>query len=122
VRSLTFLSSLVGRIAVAQPDSRFDRPAGKLLKQTPSCALTSNRSSTYPRGCSFKPILWLRTTTAKWYKQVKSAMVLIWKVFQVAEQTFRRLNAPELLPSMYAGMQYILWSWKYPVIQLKIAA
>jgi hypothetical protein len=41
------------------------------------------------------------------YKQVKSAMALIWKAFQVAEQTFRRLNAPELLPSMYAGMQYI---------------
>ena len=34
-------------------------------------------------------------------------MALIWKVLQVAEQTFRRLNAPELLPSMYAGMQYI---------------
>jgi hypothetical protein len=56
------------------------------------------------------------------YKQVKSAMALIWKAFQVAEQTFRRLNAPELLPSMYAGMQYILWTWKYRGIQLKIAA
>jgi len=33
-------------------------------------------------------------------------MALIWKAFQVAEQTFRRINAPELLPSMYAGMQY----------------
>lgn len=34
-------------------------------------------------------------------------MALIWKAFQVAEQIFRRLNAPELLPSMdagYAGM------------------
>jgi hypothetical protein len=31
-------------------------------------------------------------------------MALIWKVLQVAEQTFRRLNAPELLPSMYFGM------------------
>jgi len=49
-------------------------------------------------------------------------MALIWKAFQVAEQTFRRLNAPELLPSMYAGMQYISWSWKYRVIQLEIAA
>ncbi len=106
VRSLTFLSSLVGRIAVAQPDSRFDRPAGRLMKQTPSCVLTWNRSSTYPRGCSFQPILWLRTTTKR-YKQVKSAMGLIWKVLQVAEQTFRRLNAPEVLPSMYADMQYI---------------
>jgi len=49
-------------------------------------------------------------------------MALIWKAFQVAGQTFRRLTVPELLPSMYAGMQYILWSWKYRVIQLKIAA
>jgi hypothetical protein len=53
---------------------------------------------------------------------VKSAKALIWKVFQVAEQTFRRLNAPELLPSMYAGMQYIWWSWQHRVIQLEIAA
>ena len=49
-------------------------------------------------------------------------MGLIWEVLQVAEQTFRRLNARELLPSMYAGMQYILWSWKYRVIQVEIAA
>jgi hypothetical protein len=34
-------------------------------------------------------------------------MALIWNVLQVAEQTFRRLDAPELLRSMYAGMQYI---------------
>jgi hypothetical protein len=40
----------------------------------------------------------------KAYKQVKSAMALIWKVLQVAEQSFRRIDAPELLPFMYAGM------------------
>ena len=52
-------------------------------------------------------------------------MALIWKVLQVAEQTFRRLNAPELLPFMYAGMQYIYifnGDWKYRVIQLEIPA
>jgi hypothetical protein len=27
-----------------------------------------------------------------------------------------------LLPSMYAGLPYILWSWKYRVIQLMIAS
>jgi hypothetical protein len=27
---------------------------------------------------------------------------MIWKILQVAEQTFRRLNAPELLPAVYA--------------------
>jgi hypothetical protein len=61
----------------------------------------------HPGGYSFQPIHWLRTTTAKQYKQVKSAMALIWNVLQVEEQTFRRFDAPELLPFMYAGMQYI---------------
>jgi hypothetical protein len=52
-------------------------------------------------------------------------MALVWKVLQVVVQTFQRLNASELLPFMYAGMQYIYifkWSWKYRVIQLEIAA
>jgi hypothetical protein len=75
-----------------------------------------------PGGCSFQPVLWLQTTTVKRYQRMGSTTVLIWGVLPVAEQTFRRLNAPELLPSMYAGMQYISWSWKYRVIQLEIAA
>lgn len=45
----------------------------------------------------------LRTTAGKRYKRVESATALIWKVLQVAEQTFRRLKAPELLPAVYAG-------------------
>ena len=49
----------------------------------------------------------LRTTAAKRYKRVESATALIWKLLQVAEQTFRRLNAPELLPAVYAGAQYV---------------
>jgi transposase-like protein len=36
-----------------------------------------------------------RTTAAKRFKKVASATAMIWKVLQVAEQTFRRLNAPE---------------------------
>jgi putative transposase len=47
----------------------------------------------------------LRTTAAKRFKKVDSATATIWKVLQVAETTFRRLNAPELLPAVYAGMQ-----------------
>ncbi|MSQ77150.1 MAG: hypothetical protein EXR97_01675 [Nitrospiraceae bacterium] len=39
----------------------------------------------------------LRTTAGKRYKRVESATALIWKLPQVAERTFRRLNAPELL-------------------------
>jgi transposase-like protein len=49
----------------------------------------------------------LRTTAAKRFKKVDSATVMIWKVLQVAESTFRRLNAPELLPAVYAGTRYV---------------
>ncbi len=48
----------------------------------------------------------LRTTAAKRFKKVASATALIWKLLQVAEKTFRRLNAPELLPLVYTGVQY----------------
>jgi putative transposase len=48
----------------------------------------------------------LRTTAAKRFKKVDSATAMIWKLLQVAEQTFRRLNAPELLPAVYAGATY----------------
>jgi hypothetical protein len=37
---------------------------------------------------------------------VESATARIWKVLQVTERTFRRLNAPELLAAVYAGTQY----------------
>jgi putative transposase len=49
----------------------------------------------------------LRTTAAKRFKKVDSATSLIWKVLQVAESTLRWLNAPELLPAVYAGVQYV---------------
>jgi putative transposase len=49
----------------------------------------------------------LRTTAAKRFKKVDAATALIWKLLQVAEQTFRRLNAPELLPAVYAGAKYV---------------
>jgi putative transposase len=49
----------------------------------------------------------LRTTAAKRFKKVDAATAMIWKVLQVAEQTFRRLNAPELLPAVYAGVKYV---------------
>jgi putative transposase len=45
----------------------------------------------------------LRTTAAKRFKKVDSATAIIWKVLQIAETTFRRLNAPELLPAVSAG-------------------
>ena len=46
-------------------------------------------------------------TTTKRYKRVESATALIWKLLQVAVQTFRRLNAPELLLAVHAGTQYV---------------
>ena len=49
----------------------------------------------------------LRTTAGKRFKRVESATALIWKILQVAEQTFRRLNAPELLPLVYAGVPFV---------------
>lgn len=49
----------------------------------------------------------LRTAAGKRFKRIESATALIWKVLQVAEQTFRRLNAPELLPTVYAGTRYV---------------
>lgn len=49
----------------------------------------------------------LRTTAAKRFKKVDCATALIWKLLQVAEGTFRRLNAPELLPGVDVGGRYV---------------
>jgi putative transposase len=49
----------------------------------------------------------LRTTAAKRFKRVESATAMIWKVLQVEETTFRRLNAPELLLAVYVGAQFV---------------
>jgi transposase-like protein len=49
----------------------------------------------------------LRTTAAKRFKRVENACALIWKLLCVAEKTFRRLNAPELLKDVAAGMKYV---------------
>lgn len=49
----------------------------------------------------------LRTTAAKRYKRIASATARIWKLLQIAAQTFRRLKAPAWLPAVYAGAQYV---------------
>lgn len=49
----------------------------------------------------------LRTTAAKRFKKADTATAMIWKVLQVAEQSFRRLNAPELLPAVYVGAKFV---------------
>jgi len=49
----------------------------------------------------------LRTTTAKRFKKVEHATALIWKTLLVAEQRFRRLDSPELLPEVAEGVVYV---------------
>ena len=49
----------------------------------------------------------LRTTAAKRFTKVENATALIWKLLQVAESTFRRLKGAELLPAVYAGVQWV---------------
>jgi putative transposase len=49
----------------------------------------------------------LRTTAAKRYKKVANATAVIWKTLLVAEQSFERLNAPELLADVADGIEYV---------------
>ena len=49
----------------------------------------------------------LRTTAAKRFKRVENATAVIWKTLLVAEQTFRRLDAPELLAEVAEGATYV---------------
>lgn len=49
----------------------------------------------------------LRTTAAKRYKKVENATALIWRVLCVAENRFRKLDAPELLAQLYAGANFV---------------
>ena len=48
----------------------------------------------------------LCTAASKRYKRVAGATAMIWKLLMVAEQTFRKLNAPHLLPHVMAGLRY----------------
>jgi putative transposase len=49
----------------------------------------------------------LRTSAAKRYKKVANATAVIWKTLLVAEQGFRKLNAPELLAEVAEGAVYV---------------
>jgi len=48
----------------------------------------------------------LRTDAAKRFKLVKNAMAIIWKMLLVAEQAFRRVKHPELMPLVYRGVRF----------------
>ena len=49
----------------------------------------------------------LRTAAAKRFKKVENATAVISKTLLVAEQSFRRLDAPELLAEVVEGVIYI---------------
>jgi len=49
----------------------------------------------------------LRTDAARRYKKVEHATAVLWKLLLVAERRFRRLNSPELLKEVFAGVQYV---------------
>ena len=48
----------------------------------------------------------LRTDAATRFKKVANATAVVWKMLLVAERRFRRINSPELLPAVAAGLQY----------------
>jgi len=49
----------------------------------------------------------LRTAAAKRFKKVENATAVIWKTLLLAEKTFRRLDAPELLADVASGAVYV---------------
>ncbi len=49
----------------------------------------------------------LRTSAAKRFKRADNAEAILWKLLMLAERTFRKLNAPHLLPSVAAGDVYV---------------
>jgi len=49
----------------------------------------------------------LRTSAAKRYKKVPNATAVIWKTLLVGQESFRRLNAPELLADVANGITYV---------------
>jgi transposase-like protein len=49
----------------------------------------------------------LRTAAATRFKKVANATAVIWKTLLIAEKTFRRLDAPELLADVARGEVYV---------------
>ncbi|MGZ8382220.1 MAG: IS256 family transposase [Nitrospira sp.] len=48
----------------------------------------------------------LRTDASRRFKRVEGATAIIWKMLQVAETSWRKLNAPQLLPLVASGVQF----------------
>jgi transposase-like protein len=48
----------------------------------------------------------LRTDAARRFKKTENAEAMIWKLLRVAEQSWRKLNAPKLMQKVYEGKLY----------------
>lgn len=48
----------------------------------------------------------LRTDASRRYKRGECAQAIIWKMLRIAEQAWRTLNAPELLPLVASGRTF----------------
>ncbi|HRB80746.1 MAG TPA: transposase [Nitrospira sp.] len=48
----------------------------------------------------------LRTNASRRYKRVEGAKAIIWKMLRIAETSWRKLNAPELLPLVTSGLTF----------------
>ena len=48
----------------------------------------------------------LRTGAAKRFKKVTNATAVIWKMLMLAEKRFRKLDAPDKLNQVFAGIQF----------------
>lgn len=49
----------------------------------------------------------LRIDAARRYKKVEHATTVLWKLLLLAERRFHRLNSPELLRDVFAGVKYV---------------
>ena len=49
----------------------------------------------------------LRTNAAKRFKKVDNATAMTWKILLVAEERFRRLDAPHLMKEVFLGTTYL---------------
>jgi transposase-like protein len=48
----------------------------------------------------------LRTEASRRFKKVECAEAMVWKLLTVAEKSWRKLNAPNLLKAVYAGSRF----------------
>jgi hypothetical protein len=80
--------------------------ARALLTQIPDAATRAEAERQQTTNVAESPFaaVRLRTSAAKRFEKVENATAVIWKTLGVAEQRFRRLDAPELLSDVAEGV------------------